>query len=74
MANKLFESLNNNAPAASPQNLNTPSFWGQVEQMQRTVQNPQAVVEQLLSSGQMSRQEFEQMGRLASQMLGVRPK
>lgn len=75
MANKLFESLRGKqppAPAIVPQNLNTPSFWNRVEQMKRTIPNPQAEVQKLLASGEMSQSEFEQIAHVANQMMGRR--
>ena len=75
MANKLFESLRGGrvpAPAMVPQNFNTPSFWNQVEQMKRTIPNPQAEVQRLLQSGEMSKSEFEQIAQVANQMIGRR--
>lgn len=75
MANKLFESLKGGQnPTATLQCLNTPSFWQQVDHMRRIVADPRAEVQRLIESGQMSQQEFEQMGRFASQMLGMRHK
>lgn len=77
MANKLFESLRGKqspAPAMVPQNLNTPSFWNQVEQMKKTIPNPQAEVQRLLASGEMSQAEFQQISQIANQMMGNRPR
>ncbi len=77
MANKLFESLRGRqspAPAMVPQNLNTPSFWNQVEQMKKAIPNPQAEVQRLLQTGEMSQSEFEQIAQVANQMMGKRPK
>ena len=75
MANKLFESLRGGrtpAPAMVPHNFNTPSFWNQVEQMKRAIPNPQAEVQRLLQSGEMSKSEFEQIAQVANQMIGRR--
>ena len=77
MANKLFQSLGggrNPSVGAAPQNLNTPSFWNQVEQMKKAIPNPQAEVQKLLETGQMSQAEFEQISQVANQMMGKRPR
>lgn len=75
MANKLFESLKGRSTTLMPTvapilNLNTPSFWNQVEQMKRSIPNPRAEVEKLLQSGQMTQSEFEQIAQVANQMMG----
>ena len=35
-------------------------------------QNPQAIVQQLLDSGQMSQQQFNQLSQMANQILNMR--
>ena len=35
-------------------------------------QNPQAIVQQLLDSGQMSQQQFNQLSQMANQILSMR--
>lgn len=78
MANKLFESLGGGRASAAMTNdavvqkLNTPTFWNQVDQMKRSIANPQAQVQELLASGQMSQAEFQHLSGLANMMMGKR--
>ena len=43
-----------------------------MDQMQRLGQNPQAIVQQMLSSGQVSQQQFEWARTIANQITGRR--
>ena len=63
MANSLFNRLgNNNNPMSQ--------FMSQFKRLQQTVKNPQKEVENLLQSGQMSQQQFNQLSQMANQLMG----
>lgn len=72
MPSKLFNLLSGNSSPTVSQEIGSPSFWGQVEQMRRTIPNPQAEVQRLLSTGEMSQSEFEQISHVANQLMGKR--
>ena len=68
MANPLFEALNRTA--AAPQ---IPDIMAQVREIQRTFRgDPKTEVERLINSGAMTRKQFEQLGRVANQILGIK--
>ena len=68
MANPLFEALNRTATA--PQ---IPDIMAQVREIQRTFRgDPKTEVERLINSGAMTREQFEQLGRVANQILGIK--
>ena len=64
MANSLFNQFgnNNNNPMSQ--------FMSQFKRLQQTVKNPQKEVENLLQSGQMSQQQFNQLSQMANQLMG----
>jgi hypothetical protein len=64
MANSLFNQFgnNNNNPMSQ--------FMSQFKRLQQTVKNPQKEVENLLQSGRMSQQEFNQLSQMANQLTG----
>jgi hypothetical protein len=63
MANSLFNQFgNNNNPMSQ--------FMSQFKRLQQTVKNPQKEVENLLQSGQMSQQQFNQLSQMANQLTG----
>lgn len=54
---------------------NMQNFMNQFNQFRQNFgnqQNPQQMVQQLLDSGQMSQQQFNQLSRMANQILGRR--
>lgn len=63
MANSLFNQFgnNNNNPMSQ--------FMSQFKRLQQTVKNPQKEVENLLQSGQMSQQQFNQLSQMANQLM-----
>jgi hypothetical protein len=68
MANPLFEALNRTATA--PQ---IPDIMAQVREIQKTFRgDPKTEVERLINSGAMTREQFEQFGRVANQILGIK--
>lgn len=72
MPNPLFSALagQQNAPA-DPLSL----FMEQFRQTQKTFKgDPRAEVQRLLSTGQMSQQQFNQLGQMANQIMGMFPK
>lgn len=64
MANSLFNQFGNNANNPMSQ------FVSQFKRLQQTVKNPQKEVENLLQSGQMSQQQFNQLSQMANQLTG----
>ena len=69
MANPLFDQFggqqNNNAMSA---------FMNDFNGLQQTVKNPRQEVERLLNTGAMSQQDFNMLGQMANQMLGMNRK
>ena len=64
MANPLFNQF-----GGAPQNPMA-QFTQQFNQLRQTVRNPQQAVENLLKTGQMSQQQFNQFSQMASQIMG----
>ena len=66
MANSLFNQFGNNNNNNNPMS----QFMGEFKRIQQTVKNPQKEVENLLQSGQMSQQQFNQLSQMANQLMG----
>lgn len=70
----LFNLLNNNratVPMNNPMN-NVMNMVNQFNQFKRTFQgDPEQQVKQLLSSGKMSQQQFDQLSQMAKQLQGI---
>ena len=66
MANPLFGQFGNN------QNNPMSQFMSQFKRLQQTIKDPQKEVENLLKSGQMTQQQFNQLSQMASQLMGKR--
>lgn len=64
MANPLFGQFGGN------QNNHMSQFMGEFKRLQQTVANPRKVVEDLLQSGKMTQQQFNQLSQMANQMTG----
>jgi hypothetical protein len=64
MANPLFGQFGGN------QNNPMSQFMGEFKRLQQTVSNPRKAVENLLQSGQMSQQQFNQLSQMANQLMG----
>jgi hypothetical protein len=64
MANSLFNQFGNN------NNNSMSQFMSQFKRLQQTVKNPQKEVENLLQSGRMSQQQFNQLSQMANQITG----
>lgn len=64
MANPLFGQFGGN------QNNLMSQFMGEFKRLQQTVANPRKVVEDLLQSGKMTQQQFNQLSQMANQMTG----
>lgn len=63
MANPLFNLLNKTNEASSMQ--------AQFDQFKKTVSgDPQAIVQQLMNSGQMSQEQFNQLSAMANALMG----
>ena len=78
MPNPLFQMLNN-APQSTPQvPANDGGFMQllqQFEQFQRSFKgDPKQAVMQMLSSGQVSQQQLQQVSQIASQIMQFLPK
>ena len=66
MANPLFNQFGGN------QNNPMSQFMGEFKRLQQTVANPRKVVEDLLQTGKMSQQQFNQLSQVANQLMGKR--
>ena len=64
MANPLFGQFGGN------QNNPMSQFMGEFKRLRQTVANPRKVVEDLLQSGKMTQQQFNQLSQMANQMMG----
>lgn len=63
MANPLFNLLNQG---------NQQDMQSQFDQFKRTVQgDPKAMVQQLMNSGQMSQEQFQQLSMMANGLRGI---
>jgi hypothetical protein len=66
--NPLFD-ISNPQPQPMPQN----DFMSRLQQFGQMIQgNPQQIVQNLMSSGKMSQQQFQQYAQMANQILGRR--
>ena len=63
--NQLFNALNGGQQANPMQQL-----VAEARKLKRTIQNPQAEVERLLQTGQMSQDQFNQFAQIAQQIVG----
>ena len=50
------------------------AFMNDFRRLQQTVKNPRQEVERLLNTGAMSQQDFNMLGQMANQMLGMNRK
>lgn len=64
MANPLFGQFGGN------QNNPMSQFMSEFQRFQQTVKDPRKAVENLLQSGQMSQQQFNQLSQMANQLMG----
>lgn len=66
MANPIYDQFggqqNNNGFSA---------FMNDFRRLQQTVKNPRQEVERLLQSGAMSQQDFNRLGQMANQIMGM---
>ncbi len=61
------------APQMQPQPMQRPNFMQQLSQFASSLNgNPQQMVQNLIQSGQMSQQQFQQYAQLANQITGRR--
>ena len=63
--NPLFNALNGGQQANPMQQL-----IADARRLRNTVQNPRAEVERLLQTGQMSQQKFNELSKIAQQIVG----
>ena len=63
--NPLFNALNGVQKTNPMQQL-----VAEARQLKQTIQNPQAEVERLLQTGQMSQDQFNQFAKIAQQIVG----
>lgn len=70
MTNFLYQEMNKN----NAQNNNFTAFFQEVQRLKNVVNNPKKEVERLLSSGQMSQQQFNQFAQMANQLSAMLPK
>lgn len=45
-------------------------MMSEVSRLQRQIQNPKQMVEQLMQSGKMSQQDFNRLSQMANQIMG----
>lgn len=64
MANPLFNQFGNN------QNDPMSQFMSDFNRLQQTIRNPKQMVENLLQSGQMTQDQFNQFSQMANQIMG----
>lgn len=68
MANSLYSVLNNNSSLPTPFN-NMQNFVQKLNNFRQTFQgDPRQQVQQLLNSGQMSQQQYNQLSQMATQI------
>lgn len=58
-------------PTPNPQNNNF-GILGKINEFAKTVQNPQQQVEELLKSGQMTQEQFQQYAQIAKMLTNNR--
>lgn len=67
MANSLYQALNGNANTNSIGNMG--NFMARLQQFQQTMQgDPRATVQQMLNTGQINQQQFNQAAQMATQI------
>ncbi|MBR5271069.1 MAG: hypothetical protein IKV64_02680 [Clostridia bacterium] len=66
MANSLFNQFGNNVGNPMSQ------FMNDFKRLQQTIKNPKQEVENLLQSGRMSQQQFNQLSQMANQLMGMK--
>lgn len=60
-------------PQVQPQSMPQNDFMSRLQQFGQMIQgNPQQIVQNLMSSGKMSQQQFQQYAQMANQILGRR--
>lgn len=64
--NPLFNALNGEQQANPMQQL-----IADARRLRNTVQNPRETVQQLVASGQMSQEQFNQFAQIAQQIVGI---
>ena len=67
MPNPLFSQFGGQQPA----NNGFSNFMADFQRIQQTVKNPRKEVERLLQSGAISQQDFNRLGQMANQILGM---
>lgn len=67
MANLFYQSLN----AAKMQQNGIFALLNQAKQLQNVIKNPKAEVENLIKSGQMTQQQFNQLSQTANQIMST---
>ena len=64
MENPLFNQFGNN------QNTPMSQFMSDFNRLKQTISNPRQMVESLLQSGQMSQNQFNELSKMANQIMG----
>ena len=65
MSNPLFNLLGGRHTAPT-----VPNIWGQFQSFARSIQgNPKTIVQNLISSGRMSQEQFNQFSQMANNIL-----
>lgn len=67
MANPLYNQYGN-----IPNNMGLKQLWEQAQQLKQTIQNPKAEVERLLQTGEMSQSQFNELSKMAQNIIGAR--
>ena len=66
MSDSIFNLFNNQPAAQTPQN----NFLSFVQQVRQNGISPEQTVRQLVNSGRMSQEQFNQLSQIANQILG----
>lgn len=66
MSDSIFNLFNNKQAAQTPQN----NFLSFVQQVRQNGISPEQTVRQLVNSGRMSQEQFNQLSQIANQILG----
>ena len=67
MSNPLYEQF-----GGQQNNNGFSNFMNDFRRLQQTVKNPRQEVEKLLNTGAMSQQDFNRLGQMANQILGIK--
>ena len=68
-----YNQIMGQAPRSMPQPNPPMNFMQQLQQFAATIRgNPQEIVQNLLQSGKMSNEQYQQFSQIANQIVGIR--